>query len=130
MKLLYTLLFLLALQLFADAQSRPRFTASVGGQEGGNMSRGSFLVQQGVGGLWHVADDHWERLQIDSFSLLVQRDTTILFNRKNKGNLFEPQLTERMKMILAGDRVLVYNIYGRDVDGKVVLIRPLEFIIE
>jgi hypothetical protein len=49
---------------------------------------------------------------------------------KNKGQTFISNAKDQISKLFVNDRVLIYNIYGRDYGDKVVFVRPIEFIIE
>jgi hypothetical protein len=108
----------------------PNYVAQVGMDGSGKIARGQFLAQQGVRGLRRLTQSHWESIPIDSFSLLIIRDTSILFQHRNHGNFFDAQLTEALKVLEPNDRVLIFNIYGRDYGDKLVQLPPLEYKIE
>lgn len=108
----------------------PKYVAFVGNIESGKVKKGGFLIQQGVRGMRRLTQNHWESIIVDSFSVYIQRDTTIIYKFFNKGNIFEEELNSRFKELKANDRVLVFNIYARDVGNKVVFLQPLEYIIQ
>ena len=93
------------------------------------MQRGTFIAQQGVEGMRFISGNHWESLPIDSFTLMIQRDTVILYKQKVNDQYFNENLKEELKIIQTGDRILIFNIYGYGIDKKTVFIRPIEFII-
>ena len=129
-KISFTLIVLVLLHTQMQGQGIPKYTAIVGGQEGGSIARGAFLAQQGVGGMRFLAGNHWEPIRIDSFSIVVQRDTAIVFKNKVIGQIFDTKLKERMKEIIKGDRIIICNIYGHGPENIPIFIRPIEFIIE
>ncbi len=108
----------------------PKFIAQVNGTGSGLMKRGQFLAQQGVGAQRKITSYHSEPIPVDSFTLLIQRDTSILFLFRNKGNMFAEDLKTKMKSIQRNDRVLIFNIYAHNVDGNVLFLSPLEYKIE
>ena len=108
----------------------PKYVAQVGGKGSGNMIKGEFLVQQGVGGLRKLSATHWEPIQVDSFQILVLRDTSVVLRYSNKGNLFEAKLKILLKKLMVSDRILIYDIYATDVGSIKVYLSPLEYKIE
>ena len=102
----------------------------VGGKESGQIRRGEFLAQQGVGGMRYIAGNHWENIPIDSFSIVIIRDTVVIAQVKNKGQIFASDTRAQLNKMTANDRVLIYDVFGRDYDGKTVFVRPVELIIE
>jgi hypothetical protein len=129
-KLILSLLFAFLVQNHSFGQTSPKYAAMVGGKESGQIKRGEFLAQQGVGGMRFIAGNHWERIPIDSFSIVVLRDTSIILQLKNIGQVFTDNSKNELKKLMASDRVLIYNIHGRDYGNKSVSIRPVELIIE
>jgi hypothetical protein len=111
-------------------QSMPKYAAMVGGNASGQIRRDEFLAQQGVGGMRYIAGNHWEHIPIDSFFIIIIRDTAVIAQIKNKGQIFTPNAKAQLSKLLVNDRVLIYNMYGRDYGDKVVSVRPIEFIIE
>jgi hypothetical protein len=82
-KIFSFILFLALAKTNLSAQSFPKCAAMVGGKESGAIKRGEFLAQQGVGGMRHFANNHWEPIVIDSFAIIVLRGTSIILHRKN-----------------------------------------------
>ena len=108
----------------------PKYVAQVGGIGSGKMTRGQFLAQEGVGGRRRMTQDHWEPIVIESFSLIIIRDTVILVQYKNHGNFFEANLRKAMTALKPRDLVLIFNIYARDYGDKIVQPPPLQYEIE
>jgi len=129
-KLILSLLIAFLIHSQAFGQSMPKYAAMVGGKESGQIRRGEFLAQQGVGGMRYIAGNHWERIPIDSFCIVIMRDTAAIAQIKNKGQIFTFDSKAQLSKLAVNDRVLIYDIYGRDYDGKTVFIRPIELIIE
>lgn len=67
--------------------------------------------------------------QIDSFQVLIIRDSCIIFNSKNIGKIFDRNLKNFIKKVELGDKVLFFNIWGTDYDGTKVYLNPLEYIL-
>jgi hypothetical protein len=108
----------------------PKYAAMIGGKESGQIKRGELLAQQGVGGMRYIAGNNWERIPVDSFCIVVMRDTVVLAQIKNKGQNFTSDTKAQLSNLAVNDRVLIYYIYGRDYGDKTVFIRPIELIIE
>lgn len=115
---------------YSFAQALPKYAAMVGSKESGYIKRGEFLAQQGIGGMRFIGGNHWERIPIDSFSIVVIRDTAIVIQLSNIGQTFTDYSKAQLKKLMVDDRVLIYNIHGRDYGEKPVFIRPVELIIE
>ena len=82
----------LVLPVIGNAQMNAKYAAQVGGIWSGPIKRGAFLAQPGVGAYQKITEGHWQRISVDSFTLLVFRDSTTMFSFKNKGNLFTKDL--------------------------------------
>jgi hypothetical protein len=65
--------------------------------------------------------------QVDSFSIIIIRDSTIIFRSQNIGNLFDNNFKKQIEKIQINDKMLLFNIWGTDYDGKKVFLDPLEF---
>lgn len=102
-------------------QMNPKYAATIGGEWSGPMIKGQFLAQNGVGASQKVNSYHWEKIKVDSFSISVFRDSTMVFMYKNTGNIFEEGLKLLLKSIVAGDKVLVFDIHCRDLEKKVCI---------
>ena len=122
---------LLLLCVYVTGQMNAKYAARVGGEWSGSMKKGYFLAQTGVGASQKITFDHWESISVDSFTLTVFRDTSVLFIFKNIGNVFNKDLVILLKTIVPGDRVLIFDIYSRDLSReKKLLLQPLEYLIE
>jgi len=108
----------------------PKYVAEVGAVRNSRITRGEFLVQMGVSGQRRITQHHWEPIVIDSFTLIVIRDTVVLVQYKNHGDFFEANLRKAMTALKTNDLVLIFNIYGRDVGDKLVQPPPLQYEIE
>jgi hypothetical protein len=111
-------------------QSLPKYTATVGGKESGKVKRGEFLVQQGIGGFKYISENHWSPIIIDSFSILVMRDAVVIEQIKNASQAFSANTLARLSKIAVDDRVLIYNICGKDYGNEIIFLRPIELVIK
>lgn len=118
------------LSWIAHGQAIPKFTAMVRGKEGGKISRGAFLAQEGVGGMRFIGGNHWEGISIDSFSIIVQRDSLVICKSHIIGQFFDYNLKISLSAIQKDDRIVIFRIYSHNYDGTIIFIRPIEFIIE
>jgi hypothetical protein len=123
-------LFFALMGSFSFCQLNPKYAAFVGFKGSGNVVRGEFLAQEGVAAKIKLTPNHWEGISVDSFTLFIQRDTAIIYQYRNMGNLFSDELKKQLKVIQPKDRILIFNIYARDVDNNTVFLSPLEYIIE
>jgi hypothetical protein len=130
LKLLVLIAFAHLMHNDSFGQAFPKYAAMVGPKESGQMIRGEFLAQQGVIGLRFIKGNHWEPIPIDSFSIVVIRDTAIVMQLKNIGQTFTDYSKAQLKKVMVYDRILIYNIHGRDYGDKPVFLRPVELVIE
>jgi hypothetical protein len=77
-----------------------------------------------------IANNHWEHIPIDSFTIILVRNTITILHKKIVGQLFSENLKAELRSVTTNDKIIIYNIFGRDYGDKIVSIRPLEFTIE
>ena len=130
LKLILALVFAALMHIDSFGQAMPKYAAMVGQRESGKIVRGEFLAQQGVGGMRLIRGNHWESIPIDSFSIIIIRDTIVVMQFKNIGQTFSDFSKAQLKQLMVNDRVLIFNIHGRDYGDKPVFLRPLELVIE
>ncbi len=118
------------LSYWASAQYRPKYIAFVGGQKSGEIVAGSFKAQQGVGGEFFVAGNHWESLLVDSFRMITFRNNRMLFTHQNIGNKFDSTLRLSIKSLDVGDRILVYDIWATTAQHSKIFLQPLEYLLK
>jgi hypothetical protein len=111
-------------------QMNPKAVATVGGLYSGKILKGTFVVQQGVGGYFKVNAQHWEPLEIYSFKLAVFRDSSLIFQEHNIGKYFSDKIKAMLPTLNSNDEVLIYNIYAVNGSKKEVFLSPLQYIIE
>jgi len=114
----------------ASAQMNPQYVAQVGGEWSGLMKKGLFLAQSGVRAYRKMNSSHWEPLTVDSFTVSVFRDTSLVFTFKNIGNIFSEDLKVHFKTMIPGDNVVIFDIYSTDAGNKKLFLQPLEYLIE
>jgi hypothetical protein len=78
----------------------------------------------------NIVGNHWEHILIDSFCTVIMRDKAAIAQIKNMGQIFTTDTKAQMSKLAVNDRVLIYNIYGRDYGDKTIFIRPVGLIIE
>ncbi|MGQ0739204.1 MAG: hypothetical protein ACT4OJ_09115, partial [Bacteroidota bacterium] len=130
LKKFFFCLFILFLQFNLSGQSFPKYAATVGGKESGLIKRGEFLAQTDIGGIRWIGGNHWERIPIDSFSIIIIRDSVTILNQKIKGQIFTGDLRQKFTELRINDRVIFYGIYASNYNNQQVFIRPVELIIE
>jgi len=122
---------LLLLCNYATGQMNVKYAARVGGEWSGPIEKGYFLAQTGVGASQKITVDHWESISVDSFTLTVFRDTSVLFIFKNVGNVFHKDLVILLKEMIPGDKILIFDIYVMNLSReKKLLLQPLEYLIQ
>jgi hypothetical protein len=77
-----------------------------------------------------INNNHWEPITVDSFDIIILRDTSQILFFRNKGNKFEETLRTQLKSLMINDRVLIFDIYTKDYPGISVYLNPLEYKIE
>lgn len=112
-----------------EIKPRPLPEANISGLKGGVIQKGVLQAQQGVGGQFFVAGNHWESCTIESFTLLVLRNGRLEASIRNEGNLFTNETKVALKQVKPGDKVLVTDIKGCSQFGRGDL-KPLEFSIK
>ena len=124
----------LALALFAAnwlaAQTNPKFVANMGGYYSGKIVRGAFLAQQGVSGFYKVNAQHWEPLRVYAFNMAVFRDSVMIFQTHNDGQLVSDKIRGMLTKLQRGDEVLIYSIYAWNNSAKEVFLSPLQYFIQ
>lgn len=113
-----------------SGQMNPTYAATVAGEYSGEMKKGLFLAQTGVGASQKISSFHWERIAVDSFIVSVFRDTSTLFTFKNVGNIFHKKIKTLFQEIIPGDRVLIFDIYATNLVGTKVFLQPLEYLLK
>ncbi len=108
----------------------PQYVAQVNGASSGNMSKGTFAAQQGVGAMRKITQFHWEPILVDSFTIIIVSDTIVQLYHKNIGQHFDSTVLVALKKLQANDLVLIFEIYGRDYGDKKVSLSPLQFRIQ
>ena len=89
-----------------------------------------FKAQERGAGFIRISHCHWEPVSVNRFSLMVLRDTPIVFRYNNRGGKFDNALKSGFQKIQSHDSVLFFDIYAKLADGKEAILNPLEFKIE
>jgi len=113
-----------------DVLERPAPEANLSGINGGTISKGFLLAQQGVSALFFVNGvNHWEFCEIKSFNYIVIRNDSVLLSISNAGSHFSDKVKATMKTMEHGDIILISDIEGCLFQGN-KRIKPLEFTID
>jgi GldM C-terminal domain len=114
--------------LYIDPFLPPR--AYVGGLEGGQISKGAFSVQGGVGAGPEPNLGFELSLEVTYFTIIIIRNDSVLFCRKNNSYLFDTATKEILKSLQNDDTVLITKIMCRMADDSLKAAKPLEFYIK
>lgn len=106
----------------------PKSDAWVGGRLSGDFVKAVFQNQD------HINADRFcsgikRETRIDSFQVVVIRDTTLIFKSKNISQVFNADFKNFIKSVQPNDKILFYSIRGTDYDGANVYLNPLEYRI-
>ncbi|MDB5209789.1 MAG: hypothetical protein JWQ30_616 [Sediminibacterium sp.] len=77
-----------------------------------------------------VSLSHAERINVDSFSVLITRNDNSIYNFRNKGAYFEKSVHDMLERLQLGDKVLFFDIYATGLNKKIILLSPLECMIK
>ncbi|MFT3911658.1 MAG: hypothetical protein QM737_19705 [Ferruginibacter sp.] len=115
----------------------PDFEAYVGTRSSGSYYRPLFILQDSINVFinYHNLSEKkgslkYRIINIDSFSILVLRNDSVIFRSKNKGYIFESGLKNIVSKALVGDRVIIYDINAMDYDGTKIQLNPLEYLVD
>lgn len=95
-----------------------------------NIQYKEFKAQQGITAFIRINASHWEPISINKFSLIVLRDTSIVFKYDNRGGKFEDSVKSALQKVQSNDSILFFRIYAKLPNGSDILLNPLEFKIE
>ncbi|HEY4876753.1 MAG TPA: hypothetical protein VIH86_14335 [Puia sp.] len=124
-KNIFRVLVVLLLSTKANSQC-PKSDAWIGGRLSGDFTKIVFQNQD------HINADRFcsginRETSIDSFYVMIIRDTTIIFKFKNIGQMFKNDLKNVIKTVEVYDKILFYDIWGTDYDGTKIFLNPLEY---
>lgn len=114
----------------AAVAQKSEFIAKVGNIENRNVQKGEFKLQEGVIAFSKINVSHWEPIVVNSFLLIILRDTSVVFQYKNNGNKFENAIRSAFHNLQGNDSILIFSIRARLANGEIVFLNPLEFNIE
>ena len=125
--LLRNLFFGAILFLSCTANSQcPKSEAWVGGRLSGDFHILVFQNQDRLNADRFCSGIRRETI-IDSFNILIIRDTSIVFRSKNIGPVFNSNFMAFTKKLVPNDKVVFYSIWGTDYDATKVYLDPLEY---
>ncbi len=103
----------------------------IGGLNKGLIKKGFLLAQQGVGASFLVTSyGHREHITVDSFTVMIFRNNSIIFHSNNNGNIFNQSIKTAFQSLQSGDKITITNIKATIPTSPNLLLRPLEFEIE
>ncbi|WP_153800782.1 hypothetical protein [Foetidibacter luteolus] len=113
---------------FKGKSQCPKSDAWVGGRLSGDFVKVVFQNQN------HINADRFcsgikRETRIDSFQVMIIRDTTLIFKCKNISQAFNADFKNFIKSVELNDKILFYSIWGTDYDGAKVYLNPLEYRI-
>lgn len=108
----------------------PECFAKVGNIKNRTVQKKVFSEQEGIIAYIKVSPTHWEPIVVNSFSVLILRDSSVVFQNKNTGNKFETSIRAVFQNLQSNDSVLIYSIDTRLADKKTMFLNPLEFKIK
>jgi hypothetical protein len=113
-----------------DVLERPAPEANLSGLNGGTISKGFLLAQQGISARFFVSGvNHWEFCEIKSFTYIIIRSDSVLLSIQNPGFHFSEKVKAAMKNLEHGDIILISNLEGCLFQEN-KKIKPLEFTID
>lgn len=111
-------------------KERPIPEASLAGLKGGTIMKGNLKAQQGIGASFYVAGNHWESCTVTSYHVVILRDTKIIFDHFNNGNIFNSEVVQGFDKLAKGDKVCFLNISGCENQEGNGNLKNLEFVID
>ena len=108
----------------------PECYAKVGNIKSRTVQKKIFCAQEGIIAFIKISLSHWEPIVVNSFSVLILRDSSVVFQYKNTGNKFESSLRSAFQNLQSNDSILIYSIDTRLADKKTIFLNPLELKIE
>lgn len=104
--------------------------ARLGNIKSRSVPKKVFTAQEGVTAYIRINTSHWEPTILNSFSIIVLRDSSVVFQHKNDGKRFNSRVKAAFQELQSNDTVLIFNIQTQLPDGKTMILDPLEFKIE
>ncbi len=103
----------------------------IGGISKGTIKKGFLMAQQGVGAsVLMTSYGHKEHIQVDSFTIVIFRNKSIIFSNDNIGNIFNHSITTAFESLQTGDKITITNIKATTVTSTTLSLRPIEFDIQ
>lgn len=107
----------------------PKIT--IGGFINGEISKGNLLAQTGIGCYYSIPGLGFNlKCRIDSFSIIVLRDSVMLYHRTNKGYLFTDETMAFLESIKKGDVIIISEITYLTPDQRKKKANPIEYTID
>lgn len=109
----------------------PKPKVVIGGVTGKEIDKGTLLAQTGIGCYYAIPGLGFNlKCSIDSFSVSVLRDTSMLFYKKNAGNVFVGEVVELLKSLRPGDIILLSGITYMNPDQIRKNADPVEYVVK
>jgi hypothetical protein len=117
--------------VYFTVKQAPDPEPEVGGLSKGIIKKGFLMAQQGVSASILITSyGHKENIQIDSFTVVIFRNTNIVFNNNNIGAIFEHLTKTAFESLQAGDKITITNIKATTITSTTLSLRPIEFDIQ
>jgi GldM C-terminal domain len=103
----------------------------IGNLQKGIIKKGYLMAQQGVGAtLVATSYGHEESIHVDNFTVTIFRNTNIIFNINNQGNIFNDSIKTAFESLKSEDVIIVSNITATGPGSTVFRLRPIELTVE
>jgi len=112
------------------AREIPDPTPVIGGLSGGLINKKYLLAQKGVASYITPSLGIEIISMVTQFQITIIRSDSALFTVENTGAIFSKEIKQGFEMLKKDDKVLVTSIYIKKADGRIVLVKPFELVIE
>lgn len=112
------------------AREIPDPTPVIGGLSGGLINKKYLLAQMGVASYITPSLGIEIKSMVTQFQITIIRSDSALFTVENTGAIFSKKIKQGFEMLKKDDKVLVTSIYIKKADGRIVLVKPFELVIE
>jgi len=111
------------------ARDIPPPVAYVGGNSGDTIRLKEFQAQQGVRAGPEPSLGFELSYKVESFNFCLYRSDSVLFHKKNTGNIFTIEINHAIQGIQKDDIIVLSQIKCLTPGGKILLAKPIEFFI-
>ncbi len=107
----------------------PDPVTSVGGLRGGVIKKKYLLEQPGVGAFIEEPIGIEVRFLVTEFNYSIVRNDSLILYSKNISALFSEEIKKGFEQLQKGDLLLLTNILVKKADGRIVMVKPMEFTL-